>query len=257
MSQDVLVGLAISSLSAILLPVLVFLAFRKSRQLSALAVAAGAAVFIVMVIVLESTMHYYLLIANPVSKALFEAQPLLFAVYGAGAAALFEESGRYAAMRMIARRAGRPSTPLAYAIGHGGTESILIGINAGTIAILGYLIMTNQAQSLHLDAATQAKITDMLKGASLQAGLLGGVERMSAFAIQLGLSYLMWSAVTLKRTSLGLSAVAAHFLIDFPAALAQKKMLPITGEDFEAAYVVLAMLMLAAIWAFAPRDAEQ
>jgi uncharacterized membrane protein YhfC len=195
-SQDVLIGLAISSASATLLPIIIFILFRKSFQLSGLAVAAGAAVFILMVVVLEATMHNYILVANPVTKALFDTQPWLFAIYGAGAAALFEESGRYAAMRILASRGARPSTPLAYAIGHGGAESILIGINAGVIAVIGYMIVHGQAQSLHLDAATQAKITDMLKGATLQTGLLGGIERMSAFAIQLGLSYLMWSAVT-------------------------------------------------------------
>jgi uncharacterized membrane protein YhfC len=160
-------------------------------------------------------------------------------------------------MRLLASRSARPSTPLAYAIGHGGTESILIGINAGTIAVIGYLIVTGQAQSLHLDAATQGKITDMLKGASLESGLMSGVERMSAFALQLGFSYLMWSAVTTKRASLALAAVAAHFACDFPAALFQKKVLVVTAADFEAAYVMLAVLVLAAVWAFAPRSSEE
>jgi uncharacterized membrane protein YhfC len=255
-SQDVLAGLALSSLSAILLPVIIFMAFRRSQQLAGLSVLAGAAVFIVMVIVLEASMHYYILVANQVTKSMFDSQPWLFAIYAASAAAIFEEGGRYAVLRLMSSRGARPSTPFAYAIGHGGTESILIGINVGTIAIIGYLIMTGQAQSLHLDAATQGKITDMMKGASLESGLMSGVERASAFALQLGFSYLMWSAVTTKRASLALAAVAAHFACDFPAALFQKKILTVTATEFEAAYVLLAILVLAAVWAFAPRAAE-
>ena len=159
------------------------------------AVLAGVAVFILMVTMLEGAMHYYVLVANPVTKSLLDAQPWLFAIYAAGAAAVFEEGGRYTAMRYLASRGAKPSTPLAYAIGHGGTESILVGINAATIAVLGYMIMSGQAQGLHLDAATQGKITDMLKGASFETGLMSGVERLSAFCLQLGLSYLMWTAV--------------------------------------------------------------
>jgi len=255
-SQDVLVGLALSSMSAILLPIIIFIMFRRSHQLSGLSVLAGAIVFILMVVVLEAGMHYYVLVANPVTRSLLESQPWLFAIYAAGAAALFEEGGRFTAMRLLASRGAGPSTPLAYAIGHGGTECILIGINVGTIAIIGYLIMSGQAQSLHLDAATQGKITDMMKGASLESGLMSGVERLSAFCLQLGFSYLMWTAVTTRRASLALAAMAAHFACDLPAALLQKKVLVVTAADFEAAYVMLAALVLAAVWAFAPRNSE-
>jgi len=252
-SQDVLVWLALSSSSAILLPIFIFMAFRRSHQLSGPSVLAGAAVFVLMVVVLEAAMHHYVLVTNPVTKSLLDAQPWLFAIYAAGAAALFEEGGRYTAMRLLASRGARPSTPLAYAIGHGGTESIMIGINAGTIAVIGYLIASGQAQSLHLDAPTQAKITDMLKGATLATGLMSGVERLSAFVLQLALSVLMWSAVTSRRGTLVLLAVAAHFALDVPAALFQRKMIPLSGAEFEAGYAMLAILMLAAVWAFAPR----
>jgi hypothetical protein len=50
--------------------------------------------------------------------------------------------------------------------------------------------------------------------------------------------------------------VVAHFACDFPAALLQKKILVVTAADFEAAYVVLAVLVLAAVLAFAPRSNE-
>ena len=254
MSQDVIVGAALSALAATLLPVIVFFAFGRNQRLSARAVLSGAAVFIVMVLVLEATLHAYVLIANPVTKSLLDAHPWLFATYAAGVAAFFEESGRYLAMRWLLTRNPTPSTPLAYAIGHGGIECALVGINIGVIALLGYLISTGQAQSLHLDAATQAKITEMLKGASLVSGLMGGIERVTAFVLQLGFSYLMWSAVTSRRPLLVLAAFAAHFACDFPAALLQRKALPVSVGDFEAAYVVLAMLVLAALWAFAPRQ---
>ena len=49
----------------------------------------------------------------------------------------------------------------------------------------------------------------------------------------------------------------AFFAVDFPAALMQKKLLPISIVELEVAVVTLALLILAAVWAFAPRAAEE
>jgi uncharacterized membrane protein YhfC len=253
-TNDTLIGISIAAVIAIALPFIVFFALRGRLELRWRNVFVGVVMFAVMVVALENAMHYYVLSANPVTKAWFEANAVGFAIYAALAAALFEETGRYIGMRFLTRTVPGSGTPVAYGIGHGGIEAVLIGLNIGVIAVLGYLMMTGQADSLHLDAATTAKIRESLTGATFTSGLLGGVERISALVLQIGLSLLVWQAVYARRIVFYFFAVAFHFAFDFPAALAQKKLLPLTSIEIETGYAMLAVLVLAAIWAFAPRE---
>ena len=252
-TNETLIGISLSAFIAVALPFVVFFALRRRLDLRARNIFVGALIFVVTVVVLESAMHYFVLVANPVTKAWFDAHAVGFAVYAALAAALFEETGRYVGMRYLAKPLPGSSTPVAYGIGHGGAEALLIGLNIGVIGVLGYLMMTGQADSLHLDAPTTAKIRDGLVGASFGSSLLGGIERISAIVLQIGLSLLVWQAVHARRIVFYFAAVAFHFAFDFPAALAQKKLLPLTGIEIEVGYALLALLVLAAIWAFAPR----
>jgi uncharacterized membrane protein YhfC len=256
-SNETMTGLALAALIAMLLPFVVFFALRRSFDLRGRNVLIGALVFIVMVVVLEAAMHAYLLKFNPVTKAWFDANAYGFAVYGALAAALFEETGRYLAMRFVAKPVPGSGTPVAYAIGHGGAEAVLIGINIAGVALIGYLMSTGQADSLHLDAATTEQIHKVLDGASFGNALLGGVERISALILQIGLSFIVWQAVQSRRIIFYFAAVALHFAIDFPAAMAQRQLLPLSTLEIEVGYGTLALLVLAAIWAFAPRAQAQ
>ena len=252
-TNETIVGLGLSALIAMSLPFILFFAFRRSLDLRLRNVLIGAAVFIVMVAVLEGTMHAYLLKLNPVTKAWFDANAYGFAVYAAFAAAFFEETGRYIALRFFAKEVAGSGTPVAYGIGHGGAEAVLIGVNIAVVAGLGYMMMTGQADSLHLDAATSEQIRKGLEGASFGAALLGGIERVSAIVLQIGLSLIVWQAVRTRRIIYYVAALAFHFAFDLPAAMAQRQLLPLTGIDIEVGYGVLALLVLAGIWAFAPR----
>jgi uncharacterized membrane protein YhfC len=252
-TNETVAGLGTSALVAMLLPIVLFVVLRKRFELRGWNVFIGAVVFIVTVAVLEGSMHAYLLKFNPTTKAWFDANAYGFAIYGALAAALFEETGRYVALRYFAKPVAGSGTPLAYGIGHGGTEAVLIGLNIGVIAILGYMIQTGQIASLHLDAATTEQIRKGLTGASYGTALLGGIERISAIVIQIGLSLLVWQAVLQRRIVFYVLAIACHFAVDFPAAMMQRQLLPLSGIDVEVGYGALALIILAAIWAFAPR----
>jgi len=256
-THDALVGLGISALLCTTLPIVVFLALRRPLQLSLRNAFVGVAVFVVVVGVLEMAMHGYLLQMNPVTRTFFDAHPVAYAIYVAAAAGISEETGRYIAMRRLVRRLPGWGTPVAYGIGHGGTEALFIGINAGLLAVLGYVIASGEAQGLGLDGAAVATIGKTFKGVTAWTGVIGGVERAAALVLQVGLSFLVWQAVKSGRIAFWFAAMAAHFAVDFPAALYQRHLLPITLVELEGFLVALAILVLAGIWAFAPREEEQ
>jgi uncharacterized membrane protein YhfC len=126
-SSAALAGIAVCAILSLVWPVAIFVVCRRRMTLSARNVLVGAGVFFVFSQVLEKGLHAYLLKANPATAAWFHAHAIAFALYGCLAAGLFEEVGRYLGMRLLVRASGNPGTAVAYGIGHGGLEAVLIG----------------------------------------------------------------------------------------------------------------------------------
>jgi uncharacterized membrane protein YhfC len=226
----VLTSLIVSAVLSVVWPLAIFLICRGRMTLAARNVLVGAGVFLVSSQVLEKSVHLYLLKANPTTAAWLHAHGIAFALYGCLAAGLFEEVGRYLGMRFLVKPTGNPGTAVAYGIGHGGVEAVLIGAVAAAQAFV-FATMLNAGR---LDSALAAALTpDVL--AHLRAGLehlsiatvaAGALERLIALLIQIALSLLVWRAVERRHLGLLALAVALHAVIDFPAGLVQAGLMP-------------------------------
>ena len=102
----------------------------------------GAGMFFLSALVLERLLHFYVLKANPDTAEFLKTHPMWMAIYGCCAAALFEETGRYLGMRYFVRPTGNPGTAVAYGIGHGGLESIMVG-SLGLLNAFVFALMVN------------------------------------------------------------------------------------------------------------------
>jgi|HubBroStandDraft_6_1064221.scaffolds.fasta_scaffold505499_2 uncharacterized membrane protein YhfC len=223
--SSVLASLVVSAILSVAWPVAIFLICRRRMTLALRNVLVGAGVFLVFSQVLEKGLHVYLLKANPATAAWLHAYAIGFALYGCLAAGLFEEVGRYLGMRLLVRPTGDPGTAVAYGIGHGGFEAVLIG---GVTAVQTFVFATMLDSGRLETALANAMPPDAL--AHLRAGLehlsviavaAGAVERLIAVLIQIALSLLVWRAVERRRPSLLALAVMLHAAIDFPAGLVQ------------------------------------
>lgn len=103
------------------------------------------------------------------------------------------------------------------------------------IGVIGFLIMNGQAEFLKLDSTTTAAISKKFEGATFFTSMFGGFERVFATIFQLAMSLLVWKAVMSRRAAYFLAALAFHVSLDFPAALTQKKPLPMTVYELERA----------------------
>lgn len=179
-------------------------------------ILTGALVFAVFVLVLERSMHYYFLVAN-FETSMFLDDPWIYAAYGAFAAGIFEETGRFLAFRYLLRGRERWEDGVAYGIGHGGIEALLIG---------GLAAAQNLYLSLMIRAGTLPESLEQFRGALAGAApylfLVSGVERMFALALQIALSLLVLKGVRERKFRYVLYAVLIHAAVDFPAALYQK-----------------------------------
>ena len=213
----------------------------------------GAGTFIVFALILESIMHQMVL-KGPAGAGIL-GNTLLYAIYGGLAAGIFEETGRFISMKYLMR--DEPSGPIpgvAYGIGHGGAEVIIIfTLTMVSNLVISALINSGQTGILFAkvpaDAASQVQAQlDQLTSATAGTWLIGLWERFSALILHVGLSILVWAAVRKGGKWMWLfpAAILLHALVDAGAVLLQKSigMVPLELVIFAASLSIAALAYL-------------
>ncbi len=221
MAGNALLGIAVPVCLA------VYLVRKHRARLTTILIGAGT--FVLFALVLESIMHQ-LVLKGPHGASILD-NTLLYAIYGGLAAGIFEETGRFLSMKFLMKR--EPSRPLpgvAYGIGHGGAEMLIIfGITM--ISNLAVSVLINSGQTDAILAKVPAEATSQLQSQldqlqTLGAGtlLIGLWERFSALILHLGLSLMVWVAVRKGGKWIWLfpAAIALHAIVDAGAVLLQK-----------------------------------
>ena len=255
---SILVGLLVAAVVPALWPAAIYLICRRRLTLSPVNIVIGAGTFFVFSQILEKLLHLYLLQFNQTTVAWFKANPLAYALYGCIAAGLFEETGRYLAMRVLVKPVDGQGPAVAYGIGHGGIEAILIG-TLGALQMLAFAVMINLGTfdqlAGRIPAGQLAQIKASLQHVTLVDLALGPVERLIALLIHLGLSLLVWRAVVKKQFALFPLAIVLHALIDFPTGLFQARLI---SSVTVGGFLLAVGLGLAAwlLWKLPPKNVE-
>lgn len=209
-----------------LLPIGVLVWWRRTERVRLLPALWGALTFLLFTQVLEAGMHYFCILSdNAVSRAIM-GSPWLYMLYGALAAGIFEECGRFLMYKTVLRRYPERSAAVTAGIGHGGIEAILI--SAASLAL--YLVLAlywNAGDTdalLRLTGSTEAVQAVAASLGKYTAGycLLTCLERVSAMLLHISLSVFVFAAARsrAKRGYLAF-AVGLHAVFDMPAALYQ------------------------------------
>ena len=142
-------------------------------------------------------------------------------MYGVSAG-LFEEVTRYLGYRLWIKNDRTWRSALMYGVGHGGIESVLLGL-----LVLATFIQVMALRGVDLNsvfepeqvALAQAQI-DAYWAAPWYQAVLGAVERMAAIPIQLSASVLVLQVFRRKNVLWLLLAVGWHTLVDAAAVFA-------------------------------------
>lgn len=225
-----LAGMVFSLLVSFLLPIGLIIFARKRYGAYFSTIAVGALVFFIFALILESLLHLYVLKVNPATKALMDNH-WIYAIYGGLAAGIFEETGRFIAFKYFLKKRREWKDGLAYGIGHGGIEAMLLA-GFGAINNLIYSLAINKGNfnsliGSKLPVETGEQLKNSLIDSHWTLFFLSGIERCFAIAIQIGLSILVIYAVKNRKYIYFLLAILIHALIDFPAVLAQRGVLNI------------------------------
>lgn len=195
-------------------PAAFFLFKKKCPGTKKIGVLIGALVFIVFALVLERMLHIAVFKA---AGEIIRTNAWLYALYGGLAAGIFEETGRFLAMKYVMRDGLNKRTSIMYGIGHGGIESILLIGLPYLLMILASLII-NHAPADYMSKIPPEKSILFAQAIYVAAVpfniLLAGMERFFTFIIQIGFSYIVYRGVKDKKISLFFAAIGLHFFAD-------------------------------------------
>lgn len=222
-SQSTITAMIISMSLSVLIPVILFVIFKRKYNISIKVVLFGTLTFILFVQIIEGTIHGILL--NNEATAPFFESLWVFIPYSVLMAGVFEEVGRYIMMSLALKKYREWKDGLAFGIGHGGIESILI-LGLSNLTMVIYALQINAGtfeQLLTNDTIREAlmPIKEQLIATSPFMAALGPVERMCAIALHISLSIVVLYAIKSKQIKYLIYAIVAHALFDIPAALYQ------------------------------------
>lgn len=198
----------------------------------------GAGIFILFALLLEPVVHN--LVLGSSLGAAIRGNIWLYGLYGGLAAGVFEETGRLLAFRVLLKNRPEGITALSYGIGHGGAEAfLLVGLTMAANLSLALACMKGAVPPPELAEAAEA-----LFATPAVTFLWSGLERLSAMALHVALSVLVFAAVHTGRRWLFPAAVGIHALVDF-AAVTANAFLPVAATES----LVLVLTALTALWA--------
>jgi uncharacterized membrane protein YhfC len=218
-----IVFMAISAILAIGVPVCLFIVFRKKFSLKIVPMLAGIAGFVVFALVLEAMVHRIV-----IGRFIQTSDRVLYIIYGACMAGLFEETARFIAFKILKRKYDGIGTALSYGIGHGGIEAILLaGLAMISSIVTSIIINTGNIESITGSlqgdalAAANYQITTIITTAPYMF-LVGGFERVFAIAVHISLSVVVFYSVFGKnKLWLYPLAILLHAIVDITAMLFQ------------------------------------
>ena len=210
-------GMIFSLILSFALPIGLLVFLRRRTGVKVTVFLIGGATFFLFAMVLEQLLHTVVLSAA--GEAL-TANIWLYALYGGLAAGLFEETGRYVAMKFFLKKQLSRQSALMYGAGHGGIEAILVlGVTSINNLSLVALVSSSGFDSF-LSMLSLEESKTLIQGLSVLwttpswQFYLGGIERILPVALHIALSVIVWRAVTDRRISFFLLAIGLHFLVD-------------------------------------------
>ena len=210
------IAIVLTVLFSVVFPVGLIIWWKKKTGEKIWSFVVGAIVFVLFAMVLENLLHQVCLVNdNAVSRAIL-GSPVLYTLYAAFAAGVFEETGRLFGFKVLLRKNNKNSCAVAYGIGHGGIEALII-LGVSYFVLLLALLGVDFGSE-----ATNAQMIATARSIPLASAGIAMFERICAMMIQIGLSMLVFAAAREKNFFwLYPIAILIHAMIDAPAALYQ------------------------------------
>lgn len=224
MSAVYIISVCITILSSFALPLIAAIFIIAKKHVKVNVILVGAAVFIIFQPLLRLLPMSIIQSSFPhiVPAAGLNLQFMVYALILALTAGIYEETGRYLAYKFVLKNNRNWLDGVGYGIGHGGIEAILLAGIQGIASLFIY--------------ATPPGQPDWILS-------VGGVERLFAMLIQVGLSLLVLYGINKKRISYFILAILLHTLVDFIAVMLQTTLGIVASES-----VIMLLAIASLVW---------
>lgn len=209
-------------LISFLLPVVLFILIRRSSKYVTGAVIAGAIAFYLCQLQIRIPLLQTVLPKFEWYRAITQ-NTLVYILFLSVTAALFEETARYLVFQLLLKERQVWKCGIAYGIGHGGIEAImLVGLTYVNNIVLAVMINNGSFHTYlagKVNETTAGQIYKSLVEAPPDLFLAAGVERALTIGLHIALSVLVLEGIVRKRRlSFYALAVAVHTAVNFSAA---------------------------------------
>lgn len=227
------VFMAVSMIISIGIPVLLVIWVMKKYKPGFWAVLSGIIVFTAVQMVFRIPLIQVFGLTN-FGKTFIENNLLAYIAILSLTAGLVEEFGRYFAFKVMLKKKRDLKHGIAYGIGHGGIEAILIvGISFAANIVYSILINAGVFSALPgIEAVAMQPVIDALVNTPSLNFLLGGLERLFAICLHIALSVLVLYGVRKKKISFTFLAILIHGLVNFVAVYIAQNVNIFLSEGF-------------------------
>jgi len=218
-----IIYMCISILVAIGLPIFLVVFFKKREGISLKFVFFGVITFIFFQMLTRIPILTYLQTQDFFINKIV-SNKIVLALFLGITAALFEEIGRFIVFKLFLKRERSWKNGLAFGIGHGGIEAILLlGMTYINQVVLSIMFNTggisNVAASTKLPIETITQMRDIIANTAPYMFLVGGLERVFAIGLQIALSIMVLYSVKTKKYRYLIFALIIHAAVDIAVTI--------------------------------------
>ena len=198
------------------LGVFIYILVKKRNYLKSYVI--GALVFFITQICLRLPLINNVMVKFDSFNIFKSFYPVTYIIFLGITAGVFEECGRYIGFKLTLKKHRRFGDGVAFALGHGGIEALLIaGISSlyNLIILLNLNLGNDNGTILGMDANEAMIAFNSVNNISV---LTIGLERILAMVIHLGLTMIVLYGIKFSKKHYLLIAIALHAIVDVVVA---------------------------------------
>ena len=138
-------------------------------------------------------------------------------------AGIFEETARWIGYKILKKKGDSLGAALTLGAGHGGIEAIILGVSV-LATLVSMLALQSSSEVLSALPENQAALAQQQVQAfwatAWHMPLAGAVERIAALGLHIGLSVMVWMAISFRKPIWFWLAILYHAVVDGMAVLA-------------------------------------
>jgi len=182
----------------------------------------GVAVFLIFQVFTRIPIVQYVLPKMEWYNVLTSFNPIIYGLFLGVTAGVFEEVGRFLGFKIGLKNNRRWIDGIAFGIGHGGIESMVITGVASINNLIILIGLNNGSFDSNKLGMSKESLRALFNETSNIVTLAGGIERIFAIIIQIALTLLVLYGIKKRKLIYLGIAILMHTIIDSPIVIFQK-----------------------------------